>query len=371
MAPPPCLSVAAENAVAKHGWGTVYSLLEALSKAHSVHVEVAPHGCFVKAFYTKKCAGASSHGTASSTRCSSPPSVSSGRSSQTSGLLTREEILSMRPATVSSFSSGPSRLQSVKVFDMSDGAKDVVRSETSPASQSTTATSPLLSKCSSQCPSSPPQSPVASVPEAFHMDANSDDGSQDDLTKRVGRLEALLFLTDVERFKDIDENIKRFKARTKREPSVGDSTRQSFPAHISSDTVTQKENEDSNVLMIRDQRDQVVSHKDNPKSEGVDVTSPAPTMADAIVQTTEELSETLETKHQQLHAFFTRTLDDCDYVSCKVQEAVSRTEIIINAHNSRKVLGDRGVRIRELAVQLRQHFEIPLELSCELFVERF
>ena len=43
-----------DASVQKHGAGTVFTVLEAMSKAHCVHLEMVGHGCFAKIMYPKK-----------------------------------------------------------------------------------------------------------------------------------------------------------------------------------------------------------------------------------------------------------------------------------------------------------------------------
>ena len=47
-----CIGALAESAAHHHGAGTVLALIESLDKAHSILMEAAPHGVFVKMVYT-------------------------------------------------------------------------------------------------------------------------------------------------------------------------------------------------------------------------------------------------------------------------------------------------------------------------------
>ena len=38
----------------RHSWGTVCAVLESLTAAHAVHLELVPHGMFLKAHYKKE-----------------------------------------------------------------------------------------------------------------------------------------------------------------------------------------------------------------------------------------------------------------------------------------------------------------------------
>ena len=46
----PCI----QAAISKHGVGTVIAVLDAIGGAHSVRTERAPHGFFMKAFFTRR-----------------------------------------------------------------------------------------------------------------------------------------------------------------------------------------------------------------------------------------------------------------------------------------------------------------------------
>ena len=47
------LSALLDSATRAHGCGAIYVVFESLLNAHAVHIEVAPHGCFIKAHYRK------------------------------------------------------------------------------------------------------------------------------------------------------------------------------------------------------------------------------------------------------------------------------------------------------------------------------
>ena len=54
MAQRQSLDVLVDMTTERHGYGTLYAVLEALSKSHAVHIEMTQHGCFVKSFFPKK-----------------------------------------------------------------------------------------------------------------------------------------------------------------------------------------------------------------------------------------------------------------------------------------------------------------------------
>ena len=85
-----CIEVLTESAIQRHGAGTVLTLFESLVKAHSIHIESAPHGCFTKMFYSRTMSKSPS---TSPTR--SPSSSSS--SVPASPEIRRHELLERRP----------------------------------------------------------------------------------------------------------------------------------------------------------------------------------------------------------------------------------------------------------------------------------
>ena len=90
-----------EAASVRHGWGTVCAVLESLTAAHAVHLELVPHGMFLEAHYKKehkdKCARDGSVPLCSSA-CLSMGSPSATSSNGTS-LGSRSSMLSMRCAS--------------------------------------------------------------------------------------------------------------------------------------------------------------------------------------------------------------------------------------------------------------------------------
>ena len=112
---PAFVSPLIEECARLHGYGTLHSVLEALSRSHVLRLEMAPHGCFVKAFYTKKNISACS--TTSPGTSPSPPSSTTP--------ISRSGLLSMRTSSPPGLH-GPRRhlpLRCVNLFDMasSDG----------------------------------------------------------------------------------------------------------------------------------------------------------------------------------------------------------------------------------------------------------
>jgi len=83
---------ALHESVTRHGPGLVHSVLDALHRAHVVHVECAAHGMFIKAHFPKrsKCKSVSASSTTS-------PCSSSVQSTMSSPTITREELLQLSP----------------------------------------------------------------------------------------------------------------------------------------------------------------------------------------------------------------------------------------------------------------------------------
>ena len=133
------ISSIADSAAQRHGQGSVLTVFEALPRSHAVHIEVTQHGCFAKMHYAmsddkynlspNSPTTESSHCAAPRNRCLSPQSVLSGCSSQGSSTLASEDILNMRHNIAPSCPRGHSKLQSVKVFDISHGEKDEVEND--------------------------------------------------------------------------------------------------------------------------------------------------------------------------------------------------------------------------------------------------
>jgi len=91
-----------ENAVLKHGSGTLLLALEALCRAHSVHTEQAPHGFFMKVFFEKQSRRTVHRPTMheSLAKPMTPPGLrcnSSGDDDKTHGALARGTLLALRP----------------------------------------------------------------------------------------------------------------------------------------------------------------------------------------------------------------------------------------------------------------------------------
>ena len=109
------LQAMVETAASRHGTGTVYTLLEALGRTHSIQIEVAHHNCFLKAFYPKSSPPVRSATT--STHC-----PSGGNSLR----CTRDAILRMRPppALQRVVSFGNSLPSPLEVFDMAARGDD-------------------------------------------------------------------------------------------------------------------------------------------------------------------------------------------------------------------------------------------------------
>ena len=71
----------------------------------------------------------------------------------------------------------------------------------------------------------------------------------------------------------------------------------------------------------------------------------------------------------ELNEFFNRELAEDGYSGLEVRVTPTRTEVIILATRTQKVLGERGRRIRELTAMVSKRFNFP-EGSIELYAER-
>lgn len=71
----------------------------------------------------------------------------------------------------------------------------------------------------------------------------------------------------------------------------------------------------------------------------------------------------------ELNELFTRLLSQDGYSGCEVLATPSGTRIVIRATNPKNVLGETGVRLRELTAIVEKRFKHP-EGSVTLFVER-
>jgi small subunit ribosomal protein S3e len=71
----------------------------------------------------------------------------------------------------------------------------------------------------------------------------------------------------------------------------------------------------------------------------------------------------------ELNELFTRLLSADGYFGCEVMATPQGTKIIIRASNPKNVLGEKGVRLRELISIVEKRFGHP-EGSVSLFVER-
>ena len=71
----------------------------------------------------------------------------------------------------------------------------------------------------------------------------------------------------------------------------------------------------------------------------------------------------------ELNEFFTRELAEDGYTGLEVRMTPVRTEIIIIATRTQKVVGEKGRRIRELTAVVSQRFNFPVG-TVELYVEK-
>ncbi len=113
-----------EAASVRHGWGTVCAVLESLTAAHAVHLELVPHGMFLKAHYKKehkdKCARDGSVPPCSSA-CLSMGSPSATSSNGTSlGCISRSSMLSMRCASSIEPKGSADHIRCANIFDAVD-----------------------------------------------------------------------------------------------------------------------------------------------------------------------------------------------------------------------------------------------------------
>ena len=113
-----------EAASVRHGWGTVCAVLESLTAAHAVHLELVPHGMFLKAHYKKehkdKCARDGSVPPCSSACLSmgSPSATSSNGASL--GCISRSSMLSMRCASSIEPKGSADHIRCANIFDAVD-----------------------------------------------------------------------------------------------------------------------------------------------------------------------------------------------------------------------------------------------------------
>jgi len=73
--------------------------------------------------------------------------------------------------------------------------------------------------------------------------------------------------------------------------------------------------------------------------------------------------------YAELNDLFQRELAEDGYSGVEVRVTPTRTEIIIRATRTKKVLGEKGRRIRELTAVIQKKFKFP-EGSVELYAER-
>ncbi|KAJ3300333.1 40S ribosomal protein S3 [Borealophlyctis nickersoniae] len=71
----------------------------------------------------------------------------------------------------------------------------------------------------------------------------------------------------------------------------------------------------------------------------------------------------------ELNEFLTRELSEEGYSGVEVRVTPARTEIIIRATSTQKVLGEKGRRIRELTSVVQKRFNFP-ENTVELYAEK-
>lgn len=70
-----------------------------------------------------------------------------------------------------------------------------------------------------------------------------------------------------------------------------------------------------------------------------------------------------------MNELFTRLLSEDGYAGCEVRATPSGTQIIVRASNPKNVLGEKGVRLRELIAIVEKRFNHP-EGTVSMFVER-
>ena len=327
------IQVLLQKAIEKHGLGIAMVIVDALARAHVTHIEATPQGVFAKLHYDKyarnSCKSrAGRTGAQSSSRSTCVGSGSSAADvSDYETQINRATFLSHKPRSVDAIT--PPHGFRMETADTLNAVCSIV-----PALELEV---DAIAHCNGD--------EFYSI-ETTHSSTQTSDSDAKDSVNQI--MDELLVLQQ-----KIDGATSGLVLLANKE--------------LQDLQVRQKLNME-NGCENEEQTDFVKRHDNEMQTDTVAESKSM--KADASVQTTEALGETLEMKHRQLDAFFKRALDDCNYVTCEVREAISRTEIIIKSYNSRKVLGERGIRIRELAVQLRQHFEIPLQLSFELFVER-
>jgi len=73
--------------------------------------------------------------------------------------------------------------------------------------------------------------------------------------------------------------------------------------------------------------------------------------------------------YSELNEFLTRMLGENGYAGCEVRVTPIRTEIVVRANKTREVLGEKGVKIRELTSLVQKRFGFR-ENQVELFAER-
>ena len=128
-----------QTAVSSRGYGVVWAVLEAMSKAHCVHFENTGHGCFAKILYPTHSKSSyasprsprkavSSASSLSRTMATSCETHSASPSASTSAQISRSALLRMRnrlPPGLDNFSPDGS-LRCVKLFDMTLGDDNVL-----------------------------------------------------------------------------------------------------------------------------------------------------------------------------------------------------------------------------------------------------
>ena len=138
MAPDTLQSIL-QTAVSSRGYGVVWAVLEAMSKAHCVHLENTGHGCFAKILYPTHSKSSyasprsprkavSSASSLSRTMATSCETHSASPSASTSAQISRSALLRMRnrlPPGLDNFSPDGS-LRCVKLFDMTLGDDNVL-----------------------------------------------------------------------------------------------------------------------------------------------------------------------------------------------------------------------------------------------------
>lgn len=73
--------------------------------------------------------------------------------------------------------------------------------------------------------------------------------------------------------------------------------------------------------------------------------------------------------YAELNEFFQRELSEDGYAGLEVRVTPARTEIIIRATRTQRVLGEKGRRIRELTSLVQKRFNFP-EGTVELYAEK-